>query len=58
MVAAWGDAQAQSEKEGKPMPAIYGLIVASGLAYGRTVVTRNLADIEASGVLLFNPWDE
>ncbi|MFQ5652776.1 MAG: type II toxin-antitoxin system VapC family toxin [bacterium] len=54
----WGTVQAHSEREGKPMPAIDGLIAATGIAYGLTVVTRNTADMESSGVLLFNPWKE
>lgn len=32
------------------------LIAATGLVHGMTVVTRNLADFEATGVRLINPW--
>ncbi len=32
------------------------LIAATGLAHGMTVVTRNLADFEPTGVKLVNPW--
>lgn len=32
------------------------LIAATGLVHGMTVVTRNLADFEATGVTLLNPW--
>jgi len=32
------------------------LIAATALAHGLTVVTRNVADFEPSGVPLFNPW--
>jgi predicted nucleic acid-binding protein len=38
------------------MPAIDGLIAATGLAYGLVVVTRNTKDMEASGVTMINPW--
>ena len=32
------------------------LIAATALVHGMTVVTRNLADFEPTGVLLLNPW--
>jgi predicted nucleic acid-binding protein len=38
------------------MPAIDSLIAATGIAYDLTVVTRNVADMEQSGVKLLNPW--
>jgi predicted nucleic acid-binding protein len=33
------------------------LIAATALVHGMTVVTRNLADFEATSVPLLNPWD-
>jgi predicted nucleic acid-binding protein len=54
----WGKIQCSTEKKGKPMPAIDSLIAATGLAYNLTVVTRNVADMEQSGVKLFNPWSK
>jgi predicted nucleic acid-binding protein len=32
------------------------MIAATALVHGMTVVTRNVADFEASGVPLLNPW--
>lgn len=52
----WGKAQASSELLGKAMPAIDGLIAATGIAYDLTVVTRNTKDMEESKVNLLNPW--
>jgi predicted nucleic acid-binding protein len=52
----WGKIQCLAEKNGKPMPAIDSLIAATGIAYDLTVVTRNVADMEQSGVKLLNPW--
>jgi toxin FitB len=52
----WGKIQGLAEKSGRPMPAIDSLIAATGIAHHLTVVTRNTADMEASGVSLFNPW--
>ncbi|MFC6336417.1 PIN domain-containing protein [Pseudomonas sp. CCM 7891] len=34
------------------------LIAATALVHGLTVVTRNIADFQTSGVVLINPWDE
>jgi toxin FitB len=53
----WGDIQAVAEKAGARMPAIDSLIASIGIAYDMTVVTRNAADMQVSGVRLFNPWD-
>jgi predicted nucleic acid-binding protein len=34
------------------------LIAATALVHGMTVVTRNVADFAATGVMLVNPWDK
>jgi toxin FitB len=39
-----------------PHPVRDGLIAATALLYGMTVVTRNLADFESTGVPVLNPW--
>ncbi len=39
-----------------PHPINDALIAASALVHGMTVVTRNLADFELTGVPLLNPW--
>ncbi len=39
-----------------PKPVRDSLIAATALVHGMTVVTRNVDDFEASGVLLLNPW--
>jgi predicted nucleic acid-binding protein len=54
----WGKIQCIAEKKGKPMPAIDALIAATGIAHDLTVVTRNVLDMEQSGVKLLNPWSE
>jgi predicted nucleic acid-binding protein len=54
----WGKIQAQSESAGKALPAIDGIIAATGISNDLIVVTRNTSDMEASGVTLFNPWIE
>lgn len=54
----WGTIQCLAEKKGKPMPAIDSLIAATGIVHELTVVTRNVTDMEQSGVKLLNPWLE
>ncbi|MFM9971120.1 MAG: type II toxin-antitoxin system VapC family toxin [Burkholderiales bacterium] len=39
-----------------PRPIHDGLIAATALVHGMTVVTRNIADFESTGVTLVNPW--
>lgn len=39
-----------------PSPVRDGLIAATALVHGMTIVTRNIDDFVAAGVLLFNPW--
>ena len=39
-----------------PRPVRDGLIAATALVHGMTIVTRNLADFEPSGARLLNPW--
>lgn len=34
------------------------LIAATALVHGMTLVTRNVADFEATGVAVINPWDK
>ena len=52
----WGAIQGSSELQGKPMPAIDGLIAVSGLVHNCIVVTRNVSDMEQSTVELLDPW--
>jgi predicted nucleic acid-binding protein len=40
-----------------PKPINDMLIAATASVHGMTVVTRNIADFEGTGVKLFNPWD-
>lgn len=39
-----------------PQPVRDSLIAATALVHGMTVVTRNVADFNMSGVKLLNPW--
>ena len=54
---AWGILIADTEKKGRPLPAIDGLLVATARVHSLTVVTRNAPDMEATGIPLINPWN-
>jgi toxin FitB len=41
-----------------PRPVRDGLIAATALVHGMTVVTRNVADFEPTGVAVLNPWGQ
>ena len=53
----WGKVLGDCEKRGISLPAIDSLIASQGLLHKMTVVTRNISDMEPSGVMLFNPWN-
>ncbi|MBF0614467.1 MAG: type II toxin-antitoxin system VapC family toxin [Magnetococcales bacterium] len=40
-----------------PRPVRDGLMAATALVYGLTVVTRNVADFEPTGAQILNPWN-
>lgn len=52
----WGDLQGALEKQGKPMPIIDGLIASTALVHDLILVTRNVNDVERSGVSILNVW--
>jgi toxin FitB len=40
-----------------PLPVVDGLLAATALVHGMTLVTRNISDVARSGVLLLNPFE-
>lgn len=40
-----------------PRPILDSLIAATALVHGMTIVTRNVADFESTGVSVVNPWN-
>ena len=54
----WGEIQARTELLGKPVPSIDGLIAISALVNNCIMVTRNVKDMQQSGVELFKPWED
>jgi predicted nucleic acid-binding protein len=41
----------------EPLPVVDGLMAATALTHGWTLVTRNVRDVAATGVRLLNPFD-
>ena len=52
----WGELTARAQRAGHSVSATDGLIAATALHHGLQVMTRDTADFEPTGVLLFNPW--
>lgn len=52
----WGKIQAQAEKEGNKMPILDGLMTSIAIVHDMGIATRNISDMEISGVDLINPW--
>jgi len=43
---------------GSPLPLVDGLLAATALAHNWTLVTRNLKDVERTGVRLLDPFEK
>lgn len=54
----WGLLTAAARKHGIVLPVIDGLLAATALEHNLTLVTRDIGQIPAMGVMVFNPWDE
>lgn len=52
----WGQISAEAGRAGKQVHVVDGLIAASALVSGLTVVTRNAGDFSATNVPVLNPW--
>lgn len=52
----WGEMVAEAEKGGHPRPVMDSLIAATAKADSMTLVTRNTADMQYTGVELLDPW--
>lgn len=53
----WGEITAKAAGLGRTLHAADGLIAATALHHGLRIMTRNVKDFDATGVLLSNPWD-
>lgn len=53
----WGHLAASMRKQGITLAIMDGLIAATALEHGLTLVTRNVKDFAGLGVDLLNPWE-
>ena len=51
-----GDISAETERSGRRIPVLDGLLAATALAFGLTLVTWNTQEVEATGVPMLDPW--
>lgn len=54
----WGRLTANLQTQGRQLASNDGLIAATAVAHGMSLMTRNVKDFTASGVLIINPWQE
>ncbi|MEO5511206.1 MAG: type II toxin-antitoxin system VapC family toxin [Longimicrobiales bacterium] len=55
---AWGALAARSQSNGRPLPVIDGLILATAQISNLALVTRNTADCAERGVPVYDPWHD
>ena len=53
----WGVLSGERQLQGKQVRLADGLIAATALHHGLTIVTRNVKDFADLGVQIFNPWE-
>jgi len=49
----WGQMNAE-----RSLPVVDGLLAATARVHGMTLVTRNVRDVEGTGVMVVNPWTD
>ena len=49
----WGELAGQHQN----LPPIDGMLAATALVHGFTLVTRNVRDVAQTGVAVLNPWE-
>ena len=52
----WGFLTAEQRKLGTSRPVVDGMIAATALEHGLTLITRNVKDFAGLGLPLLNPW--
>ena len=59
VVRRWGVISGHVRREtGHPPPVIDTLLAATAIEHDLYLVTRNVRDVRASGVAVFNPWED
>jgi predicted nucleic acid-binding protein len=57
VAVTWGRIAGELQRSGSPIPVVDGLIAATSLSIGATVVTRNDTHISRAGARTLNPWN-
>jgi predicted nucleic acid-binding protein len=57
IASSWGRLSAERQQQGAAMSTSDGLIAATALEHGQTVVTRNVKDFAGLGITVLNPWE-
>ncbi len=52
----WGDLAASSARAGRHLRVVDGLVAATAMVAGLTIVTRNVADFAVTPVPVLDPW--
>jgi len=52
----WGMITGEAEQAGHPIPVLDGLLAATAVVGGMTLVTRNTPHMAHTGVSVFDPW--
>lgn len=52
----WGTVSADASRRGRHVHVVDGLVAATALVFGLTVVTRNVGDFAATSVPVVDPW--
>ena len=53
---AWGEVMAQAKRSGRGVSVMEGVIAATAIVGGLTLVTRNTRDFVGLGIELIDPW--
>lgn len=54
----WGELAADAKRTGRQLHVVDGLIAATALVFGHTLVTRNVSDFDAVPLPIVNPWTD
>ncbi len=52
----WGSLSGEAEQKGQKVPVIDGLLAATALTHGLTLVTRDMKHAALTTAVIFNPW--
>jgi predicted nucleic acid-binding protein len=57
VASRWGELSGNAERAGRKIPVLDGLLAATALEEGMTVVTENVARFRSTECAVVNPWE-